>query len=25
MESLAGEDGLEKEDAAYIAKYLAGF
>jgi hypothetical protein len=25
MESLAGEDGLEKEDAVYIAKYLAGF
>jgi hypothetical protein len=25
MESLSGEDGLEKEDAAYIAKYLAGF
>jgi hypothetical protein len=25
MESLAGEDGLEKEDAAYITKYLAGF
>jgi len=25
MESLAGEDGLEREDAAYITKYLAGF
>ncbi|MDR0596269.1 MAG: metallopeptidase family protein [Clostridiales Family XIII bacterium] len=25
MESLAGEDGLEREDAEYITKYLAGF
>jgi hypothetical protein len=25
MESLAGENGLEKQDAEYITKYLAGF
>jgi hypothetical protein len=25
MESLAGEDALEKEDAHYISTYLAGF